>query len=549
MGDLSVSIYKIELIEDYWCVIHGTNKIGFIKLAGSPVRSFISGWRPKFLIDIGTNIYLLEMIHNNGRGATWFLDKDFNHLTDRVVALPIETQDVLINQIYKLVKWTYDGLLSNPKLENNKNISLSQFINENTIRQFVDIIIQETYFTCNVFESQAFGRRAITLTNSRRTIMLDCLDTIFQVDLRQSVDAALCNGYLVCPSPVNGVELRSCDSIVVHEHRMAFRFVDPIYNFVFYLSATHHPTKIADLYIPAANIAFTPLPDDSLTPNSGLVAEYLAHFVACHQEISSYLGTSRHTPAVVCRGFPGMHIGHQLWNELTAYERLAKSLDRDQLPVIIVPNAEHGSEAYGPMDMLFSEWEGKVDRSLRMSCETLGQFVYRKGYFLFRAIDHFVTASLSARLVQFAHTTSQTSVARSRVAELKAKGYSLVTFGLRVENRTAVNLYDVCERTITHLARKIPKLAVVIDGHNSRLNGDVTTAYESFGQGGLPSPILAEIELVTKLRRHFDFSKIEIINVIGCSVVDSILWTQSSLCFIAIWGGQILLSIGGPVTK
>lgn len=320
---------------------------------------------------------------------------------------------------------------------------------------------------------------------------------------------------------------------------MAFRFVDSIHNFVFYLSATHHPTKIADLYIPAANIAFTTLPDDARTPSAGLVAEYLTHFVARHQEIVSYLGANRHTPAVVCRGFPGMHIGHQLWNELTAYERLAKSLDRDRLPILVVPNAEHGSEAYGPMDKLFPEWTGKVDRSLRMSTETLGQYVYRKGYFLFRAIDHYVTVNLSDRLIRFALTTPMTSVARARVAELTRAGFTLVTLGLRVENRTAVNLYEVFEQTIIHLAQKIPKLAIVIDGHNGRLDGDITTAFESFGQGDLPSPILTELELATKLRRRFEFTEVKIINAIGSAVVDSIVWTEASLCFVAIWGASL----------
>jgi len=230
-----------------------------------------------------------------------------------------------------------------------------------------------------------------------------------------------------------------------------------------------------------------------------------------------YLRTSQHTPAVVCRGFPGLHIGHQLWNELTAYERLATSLDSDRLPVLVVPNAEYGSEAYGPMDMLFPEWKGKVDRSLLMSFETLGEFVYRKNYFLFRAIDHFVTVRLSERLVQFVCTTPETSISRTRAADLTAKGFTLITLGLRVENRTAVNLYEMCEQIITHLAQKISKLAVVIDGHNSRLNGDVTTAYESFGQRELSSPVLVEIELATKLRRHFEFTEVQIINARNAS--------------------------------
>ena len=529
----------VDFFEGCWNVLEKQGRIRPVKLAGLPVASFMSGWRPKFLVDFGLSVFLLELVHDNGQAATWFLDDDYEHITDRVGLLRTGTQDELMQTLSQQIKSVYDDALQATKLVIDEDRSLFKLINENTIRQFVDLFLEKSKHSVQVVENQTFGRQTILLSNTTEFLTFDYLDAIFVADLRQITEAALRDGYLVCPSPVDGVQLRSCQSLVIHEHRMAFRFVDPVHNFVFYLSTTHHPTKIADLYIPAANTVFTTLPEDARTPHSRLVAEYLTHFVAHHRKICLYVQTSRHTPAVVCRGFPGMHIGHQLWNELTAYERLVRTLDRDRLPVIIVPNADRGSEAYGPMDKLFPEWEGKVDRSLRMSSESLAEFVYRRSYLLFRALDHYVTVGLSDRLVQLAHSVPTTSASRTRVAELRAQGFTFVTLGLRVENRTAVNLYDVLERTINHLAKKLPKLAVIIDGHNSRLNGDLATAFDSFGQPGSANPILTELQLAIRLRQRFEYSEIQIVNTVGDSVLDSIVWTKASAFFVAIWGASL----------
>ncbi len=529
----------VQFFGNCWNVRQSNDEMRPIKLAGTPVNSFVSGWHPTIVVDFGLNVHLLELVHDNGQQATWFLDDDYDHITDCVRLLPKETQDKLVEAFSRSFESVYNDVLQATDLAGRRDSFFPDFVNENTIRQLVDLFLENSKNLPWAVQNQTFEYQTITLSNRSGLLTLEYLNAIFLADLRQITDVALRDGYLACPSPVNGVELRSCQSLVIHEHRMAFRFVDPVHDFVFYLSTTHHPTKIADLYIPAANTVFTALPEDARTPHSGLIAEYLTHFVAHHREICAYVQASRHTPAVVCRGFPGMHIGHQLWNELTAYERLARTLDRDRLPVIIVPNAERGSEAYGPMDKLFPEWEGKVDRSLRMSSETLAEFVYRRGYFLFRALDHHVTVGLSDRLIRLAHTVPMTSASRARVADMIAQGFTLVTLGLRVENRTAVNLYDVLEQTITHIAERFPKLAVIIDGHNSRVNGDLATAFDSFGQPGSANPVLTELELAIRLRQRFEYTEIQIVNTVGNSVLDSIVWVKASAFFVAIWGASL----------
>lgn len=532
-------IQSIEFINGYWTILLGAGRTCPIKHVDVPVTSFAPGWRAKYVVDLGLDVRLLELVHDNGQEATWFLDGDCNHLSDRVALLPQPMRDSIVRAFSGPMRATYNDLLSAacPSLC-DEGFVLS-FVNESTIRQVIDLLADEAWIDCRTITADRFHEQTAALRPEGPPIRFDHLNSIFGMDLRTCLELAISDGCLRCPSPVSGAELRSSHTLVIHEHRMAFRFIEPAHGFVFYLGTTHHATRFADLYIPEARLAFTIFVNDGAAPNAGRAAEYLSHFVSHRDEIFSYLQTSSHKPAIVCRGYPGLHIGHQLWNELTAYERLLRNLGCDRLPVLVVPNAARGSEAYGPLDILFPEWAGKVDRSLRTEFETLGKFTYRKGYLLFRPLDQYVTASLSERLTRFAATTPTTSASRTRVANLLAQGFTLMTLGLRVENRTAINLYEMLEQAIAHVARKVSKLAVVIDGHNSRVDGDLAAPFDSLGQGYSRSPILIELDLALRLRQRFEYWDVQIINMVGGSVPDSIVWTSASTFFVAIWGAGL----------
>ena len=377
-----------------WSVQEEDHSTCPIKLAGAPVVSFTPGWHPIVLIDLNLEVYLLELVHENGQRATWFLDSEYNHLTDCVALLPPRLRSSLLDTLLVPIKSVYDNLLSATHATNEDAGSPLHLISESTIRQAIDLLFRDNALSCNVVENGTFGQQSIRLKPENRMIEFAHLNKTSMIDLWHSLELAICEGHIRCPSPASGSELESCHSFAIHDHRVAFRFVDLIHNFVFYLSITHHHGRISDIYIPAAKTVFTNFSDDARTASLNVAAEYLTHFVTHHREISSYLQIDRHKPAIVCRGFPGMHIGHQLWNDLTAYERLASRLDGKHLPILVVPNAERGSEAYGPLDRLFPEWSGKIDRSFQMEIETLGRFGYRKGYFLFRMIDHYVSLGL-----------------------------------------------------------------------------------------------------------------------------------------------------------
>lgn len=530
--------YSVKFVDGCWTALLDAGRTCQIKTGGTPVSSFLPGWHAKYLVDLGLNVHLLELVHDSGQKATWFLDDDCNRLGDQIALLPPIMQNSLMRAFSGSAKAIYDDLLSSAHPSLADNDCWLSLVNESTIRQAVHELADEAWMKCRTVTTGQFGEQAF-LRSDGPVIRLNYLDTIFQMDLRDCLELAIRDGFLRCPSPVSGAELRSSHSLVIHEQRIAFRFIEPTYGLAFYLSTTDRPTRFCDLYIPEAQIAFTTHADNGTGRNASRATEYLTHFVSHCDKILSYLQPGSHKPAIVCRGYPGLHIGHQLWNELTAYERLAKNLENNRLPILVIPNAGRGSEAYGPLDRLFPEWAGKVDRSLRTEIETLGEFTYRKGYLLFRPLNHYVTESLSKRLTQYADAATATSTSRSRVENLLAQDCTLVTLGLRVENRTATNLYEMLEQTIARIAQRIPKLAVVIDGHNGRISGDLATPFDSMGQTYSTNPILAELELAIMLRQRFEYTNVQIITVIGNSVLDSLVWIKASKFFVAIWGAGL----------
>ena len=288
-GDPNYRIHPVLFHKECWNVQRDDRSICPIKLAGVPLVSFAIGWHPAALIDFGLGVHLLELSHENGQRATWFLDGDYNHLTDSIALLPSRFRQSLLDSLLEPIKAIHENLLSATHVTNEDESSPLHLICESTIRQAIGFLLRDNALSCSVVEAETFGQQSVRLRSENRMIDLDWLDEISAVDLWQSLELAMREGHMRCPSPASGLELRSSHSLVIHDHRIAFRFVDLAYGFVFYLSTTHHHRKISDIYIPDADTVFTNFPDDARTANSNVTAEYLTHFVTHNREISSYL--------------------------------------------------------------------------------------------------------------------------------------------------------------------------------------------------------------------------------------------------------------------
>ena len=522
-----------------FCVIDRQGQPLPIRLTGQPVSAFLPGWQPRGANDSFPPWTVLDLVHDSGREASWLLTGGMEHWPLSLGQITAEEQALVAEQAAPAIRQVCHAMLSRPEAVRPPEMALFDGLNRDLVRQIVELGAPRAIGPTRVVDlyreaPDPAGYKAGSAGGE--PVRLHAVQACLAGNFQEALQDALRDGALACASPVDGRVLRSADSMVLHEHRIAYRFVDERHGLVFFVSTTNHFFAKADLFVPCINTVFVAHNEDK--PFERLAGEFLAHVIADAEPLLAYLADTQRRCAVICRGHPMLHMGHQLWNELTALDRLVRTVAAARLPRVIVPNAAAGSEVFAPIDRIFPELEGRVDRELR-SPETTGAFVYRQRYCLFRALDEHVTQGLARRIRNASAEEPAPRDDQRFAARIEAERLPCVLVGLRVENRTAIDPAAMVAECIEHLRQRLGRLVVVIDGHNARLHHDPVSLYDSFGQQLAEPPIFAELQLVLQLHRRFDNTGVEILNLCGASMARSLYWSQRADFFVAVWGAGL----------
>ena len=522
-----------------FCVIDRQGQPVPIRLTGQPVRDFLPGWQPRGASDAFPPWTMLDLVHDSGREASWLLTGGMEHWPLSLRQITVEEQAVIAEQAAPAIRQVWQAMLCRPELVRPPELALFDGLNRELVAQIAELGAPRAVGPTRIVDlyreaADPAGYEASPADGE--PIRLHAVQACLGGNFQDALQDALRDGALACASPVDGRALRSTDSMVLHEHRISYRFVDERHGLVFFVSTTNHFFAKSDLFVPCINTVFVPHNEDK--PLERLAGEFLAHVISDAEPLLAYLADRQRRFALICRGHPTLHMGHQLWNELTALDRLVRTVPAAQLPRVIVPNASEGSEVFAPIDRIFPELEGRVDRGLR-SPETLGAFVYRQRYCLFRALDEHVTQDLARRIRDASAEEPVPHDDARLAARIEAERLPCVLFGLRVENRTAVDPGAMVADCIEHLRQRLGRVLVVIDGHNARLHHDPVSLYDSFGQGLAEPPIFAELQLVLQLHRRFENTGVEILNLCGASMARSLYWSRRADFFVAVWGAGL----------
>lgn len=112
--------------------------------------------------------------------------------------------------------------------------------------------------------------------------------------------------------------------------------------------------------------------------------------------------------------------------------------------------------------------------------------------------------------------------------------------GLRVENRTAVDLIRVLVEIVETIAADHPDAVFVVDGHNSRPGSNGAAVIEGHTEtAATQSPIEVERSLAWALRAWFADRPLRIVDTLGAPLEDSLAWADRADCFVAIWGAGL----------
>ncbi len=529
---------EVEYLDGAWHLVRPDGGHDRILLAGKPVTAFEPGWSPRRAnLAFPPNMFL-DLRHRDGRQATWILDARYEHCGSSLARLSGKAVAALAQAVQPVAHAVCRSILCTMQPQRPQALDSLLGLNAGMIDALLDLSVEDTEVVELPPRGRDDGGIVVRLANGAE-LALRAVRQALSGNVRNTFIDAMSTGAIACASPVDGRILHSRDSLVIGEHRNAYRYFDDRHDLVFYVGTTRYHHAWSDLFIPSANVGFTQHPGDGAMLRR-VLRRFVGHVVHETDALLAYLDAPARDLAIVLRGVGSLHMGHQLWNELTGLDRIVAAVPQADLPVVIVPDADEGSEVFAPIDRIFPELAGHVDRSLARP-RTLADFVYRRGLCMVRALDDHVSRGLAARIrgaVADASTAwGPTGWDLALAARLSQERTPIILLGVRVENRTAVDLEALLVDIIAHLHDRLGRVAIVLDGHNARIGHDPASSFDSFGQqAGHEHPVFAELRLAQALQRQYPGPDVLLVNLFGASMPRSLFWAARSAFFVGFWG-------------
>ena len=473
-----------------------------------------------------------ELLHDDGRRAEWFFDGAGRHSSD-IGAWPAVTHQALCTAFRPAMTTLRDALLPTFPLRFDavQTAAMHSFLRLGPgLRHTIALALQAELLPdpvlCNIDAPGAALPSWADPAALRRTL---------SVNLQDRFVAAMREGELVWPSPVDGADMPCTGALTLDDFNSLFRFFDRASGLDLFVLATEHLSRVVGLFAPGRDMVASLGGDQTATlrRHYGSLGRYVLLHLAYYGE-SLLAGQAQpaapHRFGTFLRPGTSAHLGHQLWNELTAIDALIAELPRDRLPQWLVAGRPgHGTEFYGPIDALFPEIAGCVVRGFPDQPQLI-RHAYENRIILFRAVREHVSAGLRRRVV---------AQAALRVPAIQPVG-RVVLIGLRVENRTVTDLEALCALVIEEAMRLHPGCTVVFDGHNAR--GD-TRSDETFGSHNegiaSQSPLAVERGVAQAMRQRFAGQPVTLLDTLGEPLAVSLAWSQACDGFVALWGAGL----------
>ncbi len=510
-------------------------------LGGQTIAHVGHAWRAEALFTGFAPLFLLELVHDGGGRATWFFDYRMCQVGDSVASLPRDLLDLLKLRAVPLL-----GLLTTQVLDRVSpalDPRVRAFLGVNlAMRLSIGVAcLDELVRAPALYLADSLMPHALVYRGEddvMRSIHRDHVAAGLQQDWSDRLAGFVRSGRMSWPSPVDGAPLHAQGGLVLDDFHFAFRFADPRHRLVFFVVVADHHATIGGVWFPSMGLMVSRDEDQRRLAwhlTRSLPTWIMVHLVSWADELIGYLAAGATRFASVMRGPPSVHIGHQLWNELSGIDRMVQD-DPGTLPEWIVLSHGVGIELYGAIDVLFPELQGHVNRELGDTAD-LTRYAYRDGVFVLRVTGELVSAGLRKRI----QTCAARSAGARRTAGLlpTSRTAPVILVGLRVENRTVVDLEGFLGRLVRFLADRFPGLVIVLDGHNSageEEDGVIGSHGERFASR---RPVEVEHEIVAHLRALSADLPVTIADTIGAPISASLVWAQASDCFVSIWGASL----------
>ena len=355
------------------------------------------------------------------------------------------------------------------------------------------------------------------------------------VDLQDRLVEGMRTGALTWPSPLDGAAMSCTGGFTLDDFNSLFRFADRASGSDLFILATEHMSRVAGLYVPAYGIAISLGGDQKrmLLQHFPMLGRHVLHHIAYFADaiFAGYVHSAAPMRfATFLRGGGSAHLGHQLWNELTAIDALVAELPNDRLPEWLIPGMPGNEiEFYGRIDALFPEIAGRVRRGFADQ-RALLSYAHANRLILFRATRTHISDGLRRRVMAHAALRAPAIQVTSRT----------ILIGLRVENRTATDLNALCALIVEEAIRLRPGCTIVFDGHNARGDTRSDQTIGSYREDRASQSLLAvERAVVDAMRERFANAPVTLLDTLGEPLAVSLAWSQACDGFVALWGAGL----------
>ncbi|KPF85180.1 hypothetical protein IP70_13415 [alpha proteobacterium AAP38] len=524
--------------------INGKFFAGTVEFGGD-LPAMQDGWSPTYLCPSDAGILLLGLRHVGGQEAVWYLDMDCKLISPGFGALT-ESQRHDLMPLYRDAferAWRTVTTAGNPidaEAGNHPILAISdpwvtEYLHAFSQSRSQPPIDMDAHGADDHLTVRGATAQAITLNRQQVANLFMCSS------LALIVDAINQGTSLTLPALTQDGTVACDGGVALTANTFLYRFHEERHGLTYFVVASHLFNRVIGIYFPTGGEAIYKSAEDRAFLEHSDPAQPISLALALEVIRSPCLVTDyfRNAPG---NGFSFVychhHLGHHLWNDLTGVDYLHSHASLDHPWTIHVLGAQH-SEMYGQMDHLFPNLEGRVQRDLQ-GLESYKLDAYKKGRIPAAPTGFRVTRSLREAVVHLNTQHPDCAAASDILSRLKAVRRPVVLIGLRVENRTLVNLSEFCIELIDELHRVHGPVAVVIDGHNATQIAGASLVFTSHMQETAHvSPIQIEHAIADKLKQRYGGTEVEIIDLIGASMASSIFWSCACDYFVTPWGAGL----------
>jgi hypothetical protein len=348
-------------------------------------------------------------------------------------------------------------------------------------------------------------------------------------------DRLLRTGRMQWPSPVDGMLVESDGfALLIDKDCFAFRFRQDATGLVFCVICSGGHFRNYALYFPAAELLVmqTRAPGGDFVRIDRMGETLLRHL----SQFDGALSEGRNIPAdptvQVVYGACAIHIGHYIWQDLSGLAiMLRQNLPTDRLPRLQMFELGRTQQFFGPEERIFPELDGRIARHAGRFAAHVDAF-YRRNQRVIKYTSISVPAALRCSVLTAAETDPALQAARHE-ADAARERAAVILLGIRVGNRTMVDLDDFAAALVRHLGTVFPGCTVVLDGLNDvRDRGGAEDAPAG-------SDLAQELALARALAVVADEAGIRFVDNINRSALRSVLWCSRADAFIAPLGAAL----------